>query len=115
MFNFEKLNVYKETLIFIDLIYKLSEKWPSSERYILVDQLIRAATSVALNIAEGSSRTSRDFQHFISISRGSIYECVAILTIALNRKYITKDNYDLCYNFCNKLARMLSALKNSLN
>lgn len=114
MFNFEKLHVYKEALLFIDLVYGLTKSWPSSERYILVSQLIRAATSVALNIAEGSSRTSNDFKHFISTSRGSVYECVAILTIALQRKYITKNEFDSGYENCNKLARMLTALRNSL-
>lgn len=114
MFNFEKLNVYKETLSFVDWIYNIIDKWPKSEQFALTDQIRRAVTSILLNIAEGSSRTKIDFKHFLSISRGSVYECVAILTIALNRRYITKDEFNFGYEFCNKLAKMLSALKNSI-
>lgn len=68
MFNFEKLDVYKEGLLFVDFVYSLTKSWPSSGRYILVDQLIRAAISISLNIAEGASRTRKDFRHFLSTS-----------------------------------------------
>lgn len=114
MFNFEKLNVYKESLDFVDLVYSLIEKWPKTEVYGLSDQFRRAAASIVLNIAEGTSRTNKDFQHFLSTARGSAYECVAILTIAFKRKYISKQDFDKSYEFCNKIARMLSALKSSL-
>ncbi|MDO8572053.1 MAG: four helix bundle protein [bacterium] len=114
MFNFEKLNVYKEALLFVDFVYERTKNWPSSERYILVNQLTRASISIVLNIAEGSGRTSKDFGHFVATSRSSVYECVAILTIALGRKYITKNEFELGYEYCNKLARMLTALKKSL-
>ena|SRR3989344_4902973 len=114
MFKFEELNVYKEALIFVDYIYRLTSRWPSSEKYVLVSQMVRAAISIVLNIAEGSSRTGKDFRHFLSISRGSVYECVAVLTIAYKRKYITKNEFDFGYEYCNKLARMLTALKKSI-
>lgn len=114
-FNFEKLEVYKEALELVDFVYKITKTWPSSERYILIDQLTRAAISVALNIAEGTSRTSKDFAHFLSTSRGSVYECAAVITIAFNRSYITQEEYKKAYESCIKLARMLTALKKSLN
>ncbi len=114
MFNFEKLNVYKEALVFVDWVYSIISKWPRSEVFALADQLKRAATSIVLNIAEGSSRTRADFKHFLSTARGSVYECIAILTLASKRKYITKTEFEYGYEFGNKLARMLTALKNSL-
>ena len=114
MFRFEQLNVYKESLSFVDLVYKLTDKWPKAETFSLTDQLKRAAISVSLNIAEGSSRTSKDFQHFLSTARGSVYECVASLTIALKRNYIDKQDFEKGYEFCDKLARMLTALKKSV-
>lgn len=114
MFNFEKLTVYQEALVFIDLIYKLSSQWPKEELFGLTSQLRRAAVSILLNIAEGSSRTKKDFRHFLDLSRGSSYECVAILKIAKNRGYISEPDYLKNYSFCLKLAKMLSALKRSL-
>lgn len=113
-FKFEDLRVYQEALVFIDSIYNLTRRWPREELFGLSAQLARAAVSIALNIAEGTSRTKKDFRHFLDMSRGSIFECVAIITIALNRKYITQSEFDNLYGSCNKLARMISKLKTSI-
>lgn len=114
MFNFENLRVYQEALAFIDAIYNQTQKWPKEELFGLTNQLRRAAVSIALNIAEGTSRTKKDFRHFLDLSRGSCYECVAILTIGKNRNYVTSSEFTTYYDTCNKLARMISALKISL-
>lgn len=114
MFKFEELRVYQEALIFINNIYTLTSKWPKEEMFGLTNQLRRSAISIALNIAEGTSRTKKDFRHFLDLSEGSCYECAAILAIAKNRKYITEIEYKEHYEFCIKLAKMISALKKSL-
>lgn len=113
-FKFEKLIVYQETLLFVDLIYAVTKQWPKEELFGLIVQLRRAACSIALNIAEGSSRTQKDFKHFLSISRGSCFECVAILKIAYNRKYLSDQEYQNLYRECVKLSKMLSKLKSSI-
>lgn len=114
-FNFENLKVYQEAILFIDKIYEVTTGWPKEELFGLTNQLRRAAVSIALNIAEGTSRTKKDFRHFLDLSRGSIFECVAVLSIALNRKYINQDQFTYFYASCNKIARMTSKLKTSLN
>lgn len=63
-FKFEELRVYQEAIVFISEIFFLTKKWPPPYKYSLADQLQRAALSISLNIAEGSSRTTKDFQHF---------------------------------------------------
>jgi four helix bundle protein len=55
MYKFEKLDVWKLALEYVDLIYEMGDCLPRSEEYNLKSQIIRAATSVALNIAEGST------------------------------------------------------------
>ena len=52
--KFEQLDVWKLALDYIDLIHKIAENLPRSEEYNLKSQIVRAATSIALNIAEGS-------------------------------------------------------------
>lgn len=114
MFKFEDLNVYKLAISFANEIYRITKEWPKSETYSLVDQLRRAAISISLNIAEGSGRTSKDFGHFISLSRGSCYECIAILTIAKGQNYVTDIQFQQLYDKTEVLAKMLTALKNSV-
>lgn len=114
MFKFEELNVYQDGLEFSKNMYLLSKKWPREETYGLVDQLKRAAVSISLNIAEGSSRTKKDFEHFLSLARGSCYEYVAVLQTARKLGYISESEFPQAYEECEKIARKISALKLSL-
>lgn len=114
MFRFEQLNVYQESLKFVDMVYLLTEKWPNFETFGLANQFRRAAVSIVLNIAEGTSRTKKDFRHFLDLARGSCYECVAVLKIAQARKYVSEQQFNEAYEYCEKLSRMVSGLKNSL-
>jgi four helix bundle protein len=62
-------------------VFVLTSKLPP-KYYYLVDQIRRAALSVALNIAEGSAKGSdKDFNRYIHISLGSAYEVIAALDI----------------------------------
>jgi hypothetical protein len=54
-FKFEGLEVWQLALDYIDVIYEIASQLPRSEEYNLKSQIARAATSVALNIAEGST------------------------------------------------------------
>ena len=114
MFNFEKLSVYRQALELVDRIYNVTGKWPNAERYGLADQLRRAAYSIVLNIAEGSSRKKRDFAHYLDVAKGSCYECVAIITIARNRKFLSSADYGMLYSDLDRIAKMISGLKRSL-
>lgn len=110
-FKFEELRVYQSALEFMTFVFKISKTWPSVYRYSLIDQLHRAALSICLNIAEGSSRTTKDFQHFLSISRGSCYECVAILTVARREALISEKEFEKVYDELDYMARMITSLK----
>ena len=54
----------------------------------LADQLARAATSVALNLAEGSRRTARDQQRVYRIAAGEAQEVKAALEVAADWGYL---------------------------
>jgi four helix bundle protein len=114
VFSFENLKVYKDSLNFTKNIYKLTKSFPKDEIFGLTSQLRRAASSVVLNIAEGSSLTKSEFKNFLRRARGSVYECVPILAIALDTQYISKEEYKKMYESCNTLARSISALINSM-
>ncbi|PIV09252.1 four helix bundle protein [Candidatus Roizmanbacteria bacterium CG03_land_8_20_14_0_80_36_21] len=114
MFNFENLQVYQMSIDFVNSIYEITKKFPKDELFGLTNQLRRASVSIPLNIAEGSSRTGKDFKHFLSLSRGSCFECVAITSIAKKQNYLTELEFNKIYQTCLSLSKMISKLKSSL-
>jgi four helix bundle protein len=69
IFSFEKLEVWQNSRIFISDIYKLTSKFPSNELFGITSQIKRSSSSIATNIAEGTSRnTNKDKAHFLTIS-----------------------------------------------
>jgi len=115
MFNFEKLEVYQESLILSDEIYKMTKKFPSKEVFGLTSQLRRAAVSIPVNIAEGSSRHKKEFKHFLLIARGSCYECVALIDIAKRQNYITETKASNLYDELTVLSKRINSLRKSIN
>ena len=110
-YRFEKLNVWTESKNFITPIYKIVEKFPLKERFVLGDQLKRASISIILNIAEGSDKKSdKDFIRFLRISLGSINEVVTCLYIALDLNYLSKNDFHKSYEQSSKIAAMINAL-----
>ena len=103
LFNFEKLDVYKKSLDFVDFVYDVTTQFPREERFVLVDQFRRAAVSISLNIAEGADSSSLQFKRYLRISKGSIRECIAIITLCKMRNYInTEKEQDFIDTFYKK-------------
>ena len=114
-FNFEKLRVYQDALDFSKQIYKVTKKFPKDELFALTSQFRRAASSVSLNIAEGSSLTKTEFKNFLRRSRGSVYECVPILSLSEDNGYISEETRKKIYRDCQKLVKSISALITDLH
>ena len=88
-FKFEKLEVWRLALEYIDLIYEIAAMLPRSEEYNLKSQMIRAATSVALNIAEGSTgQTDAEQARFLGMALRSLLETVACQHLISRRGYL---------------------------
>src|SRR3990167_7167718 len=115
MINFEKLNVYQDAIVLSLKLYKLTNRFPRHERFGLVSQLRRAAVSISLNIAEGSSRTKKEFAHFLDMARGSCYELIPLLKISFELRYIKEIEYQAYYERIDLLVRKINALKKSIN
>lgn len=79
------------------------------------DQLRRAAMSIMLNIAEGTSRFSRaDKRNFYVISRGSTFECVAILELLEAERILPDDVKMKFYQSAERISKMLFAMIRNL-
>ncbi|MEL6810111.1 MAG: four helix bundle protein [Bacteroidota bacterium] len=109
-FNFEKLNVYQKSLDFINEVYKITEEFPSEERYGITAQYRRAAQSIALNIAEGHGNSDAQFSRYLLISWGSVKECVVCSSIAKRQGYIDTKQDDRTRIQLQEIAKMISGL-----
>ncbi len=114
--NFRNLKVYQRSIEFAVKIYKLSNIFPKEELYGLASQIRRAVISISLNIAEGSANKSKkEFQKFLHISLGSVYEVIASLEIALKLDYCKKENFDKLLLEADEIAAMIFGFSKSLS
>ncbi|MCF8219789.1 MAG: four helix bundle protein [Bacteroidales bacterium] len=94
-------------------IWQIVQKWNFFERDTIGKQLVRAADSIAANIAEGFGRYHfKDNKNFLYYSRGSLLETKTWLMKAFNRKLITKEQFE---NFKNKIDQTGIKLNNYIN
>src|SRR3989338_2698991 len=91
--SYKDLVVWQKGIELVSLIYKISKRFPSEERFGLVSQMQRAAVSVPSNIAEGRGRRSRkDFIQFLYFALGSLAELDTQLIIAEKQGYTEKTD-----------------------
>jgi four helix bundle protein len=87
-----KLNVYQFSQELALECYRVTKKFPADERFAMTQQIRRAAISVHLNIAEGSSRkTLAERNRYFEISRGSVIEIDSAIGIAFKLEYISLE------------------------
>jgi four helix bundle protein len=109
--NHQQLDVYSASQFFVIECYKLTRQLPAEEKFGMISQIRRAALSVHLNIAEGSSRKSEvERKRYFEISRGSIVEIDAALDIAASLDYLKNINTEIVGNNMVKCFRLLTGL-----
>lgn len=115
MFPFEKLETWQKAVDFADTVYRLTKHFPDAERFGLTSQMRRAAVSIASNVAEGSSRYSRDDNaRFVEIATGSLFEIVTQAVIGRRQNFLSEAEYQELYAAAETQGRMLSGLRRSL-
>lgn len=115
-FKFEKLIVWQKAVELSCDVHELTLNFPKAELFILTSQIKRAADSVSLNIAEGSTgQSNAEFNRFLGYALRSDIEVVGCLHLAQKRNLITVDHFQKLYQQCEEILVMLNSLRNSLN
>ena len=114
-FRFEELKVWQIALRLSNEIDLQVKNFPKEELYSLCSQMKRAADSVVLNIAEGSTGQSKpEFNRFLGIALRSAIEIVACLFISHTRKYCSDADFKKYYDEYEILCKMITKLRESL-
>jgi len=116
-YKFEDLEVWQRSLDYADTVHEIADELPKHERYNLADQMTRAANSIALNIAEGSTGLSDAEQdRFLRIAIRSLLETVASLHLVKRRGYLDDlDPLRKAYQESETLFAKLQAFRSSLD
>jgi len=105
--DYKELNVWKESIDLVKLVYEVTQKFPSEEKFGLVSQLRRASVSIPSNIAEGNGRSSdKDYKRFVEMAYGSALELETQLIISAELNFI-KEN-DSIFKKLEQVKKLLS-------
>lgn len=114
-FKFEKLIVWQKAVELSADVHELTLGFPKAELFILSSQIKRAADSVSLNIAEGSTgQSNAEFNRFIGYALRSDIEVVGCLHLAQKRNLLTAADFQKLYQQCEEILVMLNSLRNTL-
>lgn len=107
----KNLDVYKISMKLVEEIYRKTEDFPAAERYVLTNQLRRAAISVCSNIAEGCARKSKlEKVRFFEISRSSLVEIDTQIEISFILEYLQKNKIKELETYLERSFMMLSKM-----
>jgi len=94
MIAYEKFEAWKVAHELALAIYRVSDHWPSSERFQLTSQVRRAALSIPTNIAEGAAkRGQQEFRRYLDIANGSLAELSYLLRFCKDRRILNEGTF----------------------
>jgi len=116
MRSVEELDVFKLAHDLTLKVYEVTAGFPKEETFSLVLQMRRAASSVGMNLVEGSMRlNSREYRQYVGIARGSAAEVGYQLLLAKDLGYISNESYRELRSGYDRVGQMLTRLGQSLN
>jgi len=113
-FFFEKLIIYQRSLAFSVKVCRLASNFPVKYQRIQ-NQLIGAAISVPLNIAEGSGRKfAKEKINFCNTARASLFECVPLFEICKSLKLVEARDFEELVNESVEISKMINGYTASI-
>src|SRR5581483_3918867 len=109
--SFTQLTAWQKGHELVLVIYKITQLFPKTETYGLVDQMRRCVISITSNIAEGFSRKSyKEKGQFYSMSLGSCTELQNQLLVARDVGYILKEEFNKIADLTVEVNKLINGL-----
>ncbi|MDE3039490.1 MAG: four helix bundle protein [Nitrospirota bacterium] len=113
--HWKELEVWKLSHEMVLDVYRLTSSFPDHEKFRLISQLCRAASSVPANIVEGNARYSRkEYIQFLVTARASLEETRYHSLLTRDLCYLGSLDYDQFEGKAESISRMLNSLIRSL-
>ncbi len=109
--SYRDLSVWQRAIECCVALYKLTQIFPTEERFGLTNQLRRAGVSVPSNIAEGYGRLTREqYRHFLGIAQASNFELQTQLCLACKLGFATSEAVAAVESLSTEVGKMLTAM-----
>ena len=116
MRDFKELVVWKKAHLLCLEVYKITNDYPSEEKFGLISQLRRVSSSIPTNIAEGCGyQTQKEFGRFLRIASGSASEVEYQLLLSKDLKFVTHEKFEELTKEVIIIRKMLYKLTQSLS
>ncbi len=113
--NYRDLIAWQKAMDLVEGVYRISKRFPASERFGLLSQIRRAAVSIPSNIAEGQGRgATREFGQFLKIAYGSLREVETQLMISQRLGYAEESDVNKLLDVSAEVGRLINGLMKSL-
>lgn len=113
-FRFEDLRIYHKSLDYIKWVYSVVSELPQKDRDEIGRAFVKAATNIAVYIAEGSGRNKSQFIYYLKMAKSSVRECVVLSAIAQQNNLISAEKEEESRKFLIEISKMVGALISSL-
>ncbi len=106
--RFEEIQAWQTARQLTNLVYDFADLSAFAKDFGLKDQIRRASVSVMSNIAEGfESHTQALFINYLGRAKASAGEVRSQLYIALDKGYITQEQFNEAYELADKASRQI--------
>ena len=111
MGTYRDLRVWQKSIVLAKIIYQITNKYPVSERFGLVNQMRRCSISIPSNIAEGYGRGSdKELIQFLYIALGSSNELDTQLVLSMELSILEEAVFQQVQDLNGEVNKMISSL-----
>ncbi len=109
--SFTEIEAWQKARALTNTVYAVTKNPSFSKDFGLQDQMRRASVSIMANIAEGFGRSgSAEFQQYLAIAKGSTCEVVSHLYVAIDQRYISREEFAQISLLADETANLLGGL-----